>query len=113
VASVGCEGGPPWWDINATLGPPYSFDDGSVKAIHKQWRITDKNYAWAYSDIPDSTVTLYRSDGHQCGPVPLVWQGGGFNRYVAKVGYLSNTGYGIWVCINWPSGGRCGAAKWE
>lgn len=105
-----CNANPPWYDVNATLGAPYSFDDGAVAVLHKQWRSSDINYAIGRSNMANTTMTMYRSDGVRCGPVTLTPQGG---AYYGRVGNLVNTGHGIWVCLNWPSGGKCTAVKWE
>lgn len=105
-----CDASVPWYDINATLGSPFSFDDGATQVLHKQWRDSDVNYAYGYSNMAGSTVTMYRSDGARCGPVTLSGSGGSYSAYVGR---MKNTGYGIWVCLNWPGGGKCTATKWE
>ncbi len=111
-AAGSCEGTPSF-DVSAVLGEPYSFTDGSrTRVIHKQWRRTDKNFASVETDRAGTTITLHRSDGRQCGPSTVRWSSG-LNAYTASVGTLSNPGHGVWVCINYPGGGRCGATKWE
>jgi hypothetical protein len=35
------------------------------------------------------------------------------SRYQGFVGRMNNRYAGIWVCLNWPGGGRCTEAKYE
>jgi hypothetical protein len=98
------------FDVWAELGYPYSFNEGVVGVSHRQYRLSDVNFAMGWSDRPGTTMTMYRTGGTQCGPVTLNWNG---SRYQGFVGRMNNRYAGIWVCLNWPGGGRCTEAKYE
>lgn len=106
----GCHGGPARLDISAKLGMPFSFTTGSTKVGHFQWRRADVNWAEVRTQEPNTSITLYRSDGAVCGPFKVSRSG---REYWAKTGHLPNKGHGVWVCVSFPSGGQCGKAKKE